>query len=149
MIRILLILHLLFFAFSFAFTAGIGILQARIAKSGDARLIHRVFSIARPMSLAGGIGWIVTALLGLMLAMEARMPLGQPWLVWSYLAFAVMILTGFLFHKPFQEKVIAASANGPSPELEVLLKSPVGPVGGIVSSLAVIALVYLMTARLG
>lgn len=149
MIRLLLVLHLLFFVFSFAFTAGSGILQARVAGSRDARLIHQVFSIARPFSLAGGIGWIVTALLGLMLAMQAGMPLGQPWLVWSYVAFAVLILVGFLFHSPHQKKMIAASANGPSPELEALLKSPAGPVGGLVSLLAVFTLVWLMTARLG
>src|ERR1043166_6258856 len=95
MIRILLVLHLLFFAFSFASTAGIDVLQARIGKSRDAALINRTFSMARPFSVAGGIGWIVTALLGLMLAMQAGMNLGQPWLVWSYVAFAVLILTGF------------------------------------------------------
>jgi hypothetical protein len=149
MIRILLVLHLLFFVFSFAFTAGSGILQARVAGTRDAGLIHRFFSMARPFSLAGGIGWIVTALLGLMVAMQAGMNLGQPWLLWSYAAFAVLILTGFLFHSPHQKKVIAASAGGPSPELDALLKSPAGPVGGLVSLLAVVALVWLMTARLG
>jgi uncharacterized membrane protein len=149
MLHILLVLHLLLFIFSFAFTAGLGILLARVSRSGDANKIHAVFSAAHPLTLAGGIGWILTALAGIALAMGVGIPLNEPWLVYSYVAFAVLILTGFLVHRPRHEKVIAASANGPSPELDALLKSPVTALAGIVSAICVIALVFLMTSRMG
>ena len=35
-----------------------------------------------------------------------------PWLIYSYIAFAVLILTGFLLHNSWQAKVVAASAAG-------------------------------------
>ena len=149
MLHILLVLHLLFFMFSFAFTAGLGILQARVARSGDARKIHDVFSATMPLTTVGGVGWIITALVGIGLAQSAGMPLSQPWLIYSYAAFAVLILVGFLVHKPWHAKVVAASANGPTQELDALLKSQVSPVASAVSAISIIALVYLMTARMG
>ena len=148
MVHILLALHLVLFAFSFAFTAGLGILQARVTKSGDARKIHDVFSAARPLSIAGGIGWIVTALVGVGLAQAAGYDLGASWLVWSYVLFAVLMAVGFGLHSPHQAKVIAASANGMTPELQAMLKSPVIPLAGMVSALGVIAIVYLMSSQM-
>lgn len=149
MLRILLILHLLLFAFAFAFTAGMAILQARVTRSGDARKIHDVFSAARPLSITGGLLWIVTALSGTFLAMVAGMSLAQHWLVHSYIALAVLIAVGFGVHSPWQAKVIAASAQGTTPELEALLKSPISPLASAVSAISIIALVYLMTERMG
>lgn len=149
MIRVLLVLHLLLFAFAFAFTAGIGILQARAARSGDARKIHDVFSTARPLSLTGGILWILTALMGVILAMATRMTLDQHWLAQSYIAFAILIAVGFGVHSPWQAKVIRASAQGPSPALDRLLKSPVSPLASATSAVCIIAIVYFMTERMG
>jgi hypothetical protein len=37
--------------------------------------------------------------------------LSTPWLVYSYIAFAVLILIGFLPAQPWQAKVIAASGR--------------------------------------
>lgn len=149
MLHVLLVLHLLLFIFSFAFTAGFGILMARVSRSGDAQKIYAVFSATHPLMLAGGIGWILTALAGIALAISDGFALSEPWLVYSYVAFAVLILTGFLVHRPQHDKVIAASAHGPSPELDALLKSPVSALAGMVSAICVIALVYLMTSRMG
>lgn len=149
MLHILLVLHLVLFAFSFAFTAGLGILQSRVARSGDAQKIHDVFSSARPLSVAGGIGWILTALVGVGLAQAAGYDLGASWLIWSYVLFAVLMAVGFGLHSPHQVKVIAASANGMTPELQALLKSPVAPLAGMISAVGVIAIVWLMSSRMG
>ena len=149
MLQILLILHLLLFAFAFAFTAGMGILQARAARSADASKIHTVYAMTRPFALTGGMLWIATAFAGIMLAMVAGMPLDQHWLAHSYIAFLVLILVGFGVHLPYQNKVILASANGPSPELDALLKSPVAPLASAVSAITIIAILYFMTERMG
>ncbi len=58
LIELLLFLHILLFVFSFAFTAGIGILLDRVARSRDAKTIQTAFSAARPLSTTGGIGWL-------------------------------------------------------------------------------------------
>lgn len=148
MTQLLLALHILLFAFSFAFTAGAGILGDRIARGGDAKVIHAYFSAARPLSIAGGIGWILTALVGGALASAFGLPMTAPWLLGSYAAFAVLILSGFLLHSPWQAKVVAASA-APGPELQQLLHAPSHRIASIVSALSILTLIFLMTVRPG
>ena len=149
MLHVLLVLHLVLFVFSFAFTAGLGILQSRVARSGDAQKIHTVFSACRPLSMAGGFAWLLTALVGVGLAQMAGYSLTDPWLDYSYAGFAVLMAVGFGFHAPHQAKVIAESANGMTPELAATLKSPVAPLAGVISALAVIAIVWFMSSRMG
>ena len=148
MTEVLLFLHILLFVFSFAFTAGISILCDRVARTGDAAAVHALFSAARPLTIAGGIGWILTALAGGALAQAYGFDMGAPWLLGSYAAFAVLIMTGFLLHSPWQAKVIAASVS-PGPELKVLLHSPMHRIASAVSALSILTLLYLMTARPG
>lgn len=148
MTQLLLTLHILLFAFSFAFTAGAGILGNRIARGGDAQTIHAFFSAVRPLSIAGGIGWILTALVGGALAQGYGLSMTAPWLLGSYAAFAVLILTGFLLHSPWQAKVIAASA-APGAELQPLLHAPSHRIASILSALSILTLVFLMVVRPG
>ena len=148
MIELLLFLHILLFVFSFAFTAGIGILLDRVARSRDAKTVHTAFSAARPLSTTGGIGWLLTALVGVGLAHAYKLDMATPWLVYSYIAFAVLILTGFLLHSPWQAKVVAASASQ-GPELDALLNSPIHRMASGVSAVSILTLLYLMTAKPG
>lgn len=147
MTELLLFLHILLFVFSFAFTAGISILLSRVAATRDAKTIHAAFSAAKPLSMTGGIGWILTALVGAGLAHAYGLDMATPWLVYSYITFAVMILTGFLLHRPWQTKVVAASAAGGGPELEALFNAPQHRIASGVSAASVLILLYLMTAR--
>lgn len=110
--------------------------------------VHALFSAARPLSIAGGIGWILTALAGAALAQAYGFDMAAPWLLGSYAAFAVLILTGFRLHSPWQAKVIAASAT-PGLELKALLASPRHRLASGPSSLSILTLLYLMTARPG
>jgi hypothetical protein len=148
MTEFLLFLHIVLFVFSFAFTAGIGILGDRIAGTGDAKIIHAYFSAARPMSAVGGVGWILTGAVGGALAGAFGFNMMAPWLLASYAAFAVLVLVGFLMHLPWQGRVIMASA-GPSPELNALLHAPMHRVATILSALSILAIVFLMTVRPG
>lgn len=150
MFAILLSLHILVFVMAFAFTAGIGILSARIARSRDARLIHDVFVAARPLQWTGAIGWLVAGALGAWMAVRAGIAFDAPWLLYSYAAFAVLLVAGLGIHAPWQGKVIAASAGGTlTPELDALLRSPLHPLASALSAVSFIALVYLMTAQPG
>ncbi|HVZ27211.1 MAG TPA: hypothetical protein VG798_01010 [Rhizomicrobium sp.] len=144
----LLFLHIVLFVFSFAFTAGFGILGDRIAATGDAKTIHAYFRMARPMAIAGGIGWILTALAGGVLAGAFAFDMTAPWLLASYGAFAVLILVGFLIHLPWQAKVIAASA-GQGPDLNAVLHAPSHRIATIVSALSILTIIFLMTVRPG
>jgi uncharacterized membrane protein len=146
--EVLLFLHILLFVLSFAFTAGIGILGDRVARTRDAATVHALFSAARPLSIAGGIGWVLTALVGGALASAYGVPMNAPWLLASYGAFLVLILTGFLLHSPWQAKVIAASAS-PSPHYKELLHSPVHRIASALSAISILIIVYLMVVRPG
>ena len=148
MIELLLFLHILLFVFAFSFTAGTGILLGRVAASGDTKIIHTSFTAARPLSRTGGIFWLLTALVGVGLAHAYGLDMSTPWLVYSYIAFAVLILTGFLLHDPWQAKVIAAAASGGA-ELNALLQSPVHRIASGVSAVSVLTLIFLMTAKPG
>jgi hypothetical protein len=148
MTELLLFLHILLFVFAFTFTAGTSILLGRVAATRDAKIIHAAFSAARPLSITGGICWLLTALIGAGLAHTYGLDLTAPWLVYSYAAFAVLILTGFLLHSPWQAKVIAASAPGGA-DLETVLQSPIHRIAAGLSAMSVLTLVYLMTARPG
>jgi uncharacterized membrane protein len=144
----LLFLHILLFVFSFAFTAGLGIFSERILRGGDAKTIHAVFGAARPLSLAGGIGWILTAIAGGALAQAYGLDMRAPWLLASYAVFAVLILTGFLLHLPWQKKILAAAA-GPQAQLDALRQAPAHKLASALSAISVLVLVFLMTARPG
>jgi hypothetical protein len=146
MTEFLLFLHIVLFVFSFAFTAGFGILGDRIVGTGDAKTIHAYFRMARPMAVAGGIGWILTALVGGALAGAFGFNMNAPWLLASYAAFLVLILVGFLIHLPWQAKVIEASA-GPSPDLNAVLHAPMHRIATIISALSILTIIFLMTVR--
>jgi len=148
MTEFLLVLHILLFVFSFAFTAGVSIIGNRVAGTRDAKTIHAYFSAVRPLSITGGIGWLLTAAAGGALAHAYGLDMTAPWLIYSYIAFAVLILTGFLLHNPWQAKVVAASA-APGPELQALLNAPAHKLASALSALSVLALVFLMTVRPG
>ncbi len=148
MIEALLLIHILLFMFSFAFTGGLGIYLQRIARTGDARAIHAAFSAANPLSLAGGIGWILTGIAGGALARGYGYNPAEGWLVGTYVLFIILLLNGFLLHLPWQKRVVAASAS-PGPELEAVLHAPSHRIASIVSALCVLSLLYLMTARPG
>jgi hypothetical protein len=148
MIELLLFLHILLFVFAFTFTAGTSILLGRVAATRDTKIIHATFTAARPLSVTGGICWLLTALVGMGLAHAYGLDVATPWLVYSYGAFAVLILTGFLLHSPWQAKVIAASASGEG-ALDALLQSPIHRIASGVSAVSVLTLIYLMTAKPG
>jgi uncharacterized membrane protein len=148
MTEALLLIHILLFMFSFAFTGGLGIYLQRVARTGDARAIHAAFSAANPLSLAGGIGWILTGIAGGALAQAYGYNPAEGWLVGTYVLFIILLLNGFLLHLPWQKRVVAASAS-PGPELESVLHAPSHRIASIVSALCVLSLLYLMTARPG
>jgi uncharacterized membrane protein len=148
MTEFLLYFHILLFVFSFAFTAGLGIFSDRVLRTADAKTIHAVFSAARPLSIAGGIGWLLTGIVGAALAQAYGLDMTASWLLASYAVFALLILTGFLLHQPWQGKVIAASRS-PGAELDAVLHAPVHRIASGVSAACILTLLYLMTARPG
>ncbi len=132
--------------FSFAFTGGLGIYLQRIARTGDAGAIHAAFRAANPLSKAGGIGWILTGVVGGALAQAYGYDPAAPWLLCTYAIFAVLLLNGFLLHLPWQRRVLAAA---PGPELDAALAAPIHKIASAVSAVSVLALIFLMTARPG
>ncbi len=149
MIELFLFLHILLFVFSFAFTAGLSIYLDRLAATRDRAIIHAAFGKAHSLSLVGGLGWILTALVGAALAGAMGVAMDATWLVGAYAAFAVLIVVGFFVHRPWQAKVIAASAPAPQGDLNALLSGPAHRIASMLSALSVLIILYLMTAQPG
>jgi uncharacterized membrane protein len=146
----LLLLHILAFAMSLALTAGVAILAGRVARSRDAKAIHTAFAAAQPLTIVGGVGWLVTAGLGIGLIHDLGIPFSELWVMLSLGIFAVLVVVGFGVHAPWHAKVIAASAGGEmNPALEALLRAPTSPVASAVSAFCVVALTYLMIVKPG
>ena len=150
MYEILLTLHIVAFGMALALTAGASILATSAAGSTDAARVHAVYSALFPVTMIGGVLWLVTGALGFWIAADMGVPLSETWLTISFAVFAVLIVNGFVVHTRHIRGIIAASAKGVmSPELEKALGSPIGPIASAVSAIATIALVYLMVAKPG
>lgn len=146
MTNTLLFLHILLFMFSFAFTGGVGVLLKRMARGGDQATIQAAYRAAAPLTMAGGIGWILTGLTGGALAQSYGLNPAAPWLLASYAVFVILILNGFLLHRRLHMQVVAAT---PGPGLEVALAAPAHRVAAAISGLCVLALLFLMVVRPG
>lgn len=150
MTTIVLFAHILCFALALMLTTGVSLALARVAGTRDPRVIAKVFSVARPLQAAGGILWLVTGALGGWLAMSMG---PAPWLRYAYVAFAVLLLTGFGLHLPWSAKVRKLAAADPGetagPELSAAIDAPLEKVAKLISSLAILALIWLMVAKPG
>lgn len=149
MIEVLLFLHILLVMFSFAFTAGLSIYLDRVGRTGDAKIIHAAFGAARPLTIIGAVGWLLTALAGAGLAGTMGVPMASTWLLYTYAAFAALMIVGFGLHLPWQKKVLAASAPFPRGDLGALLHAPIHRIASVLSALLILSIVFLMTAKLG
>ncbi len=146
MIKTLLFVHILLFMFSFAFTGGLGIYLGRVVKGGDHATIQAAFRAAAPLTMAGGIGWILTGITGGALAQGFGFNPVAPWLVGTYILFVILIVTGFALHLPWYRRVVAATSG---PMLDAALAAPSHRIATVISGLSVLALVFLMVARPG
>lgn len=145
-----LFVHILCFAIALMLTTGVSIALGRVAATRDPRVIAKVFAVARPLQIAGGMLWLVTGGLGAWLATRIG---PAPWLHYAYLAFAVLILTGFGVHAPWSAKVgrLAAADAGEmaGPELSAAIDAPLEKVAKLVSTAAILVLIWLMVAKPG
>jgi hypothetical protein len=150
MATIMLFVHVLCFAAALMLTTGVSIALSRVAATRDPRVIARVFSVARPLQIGGGVMWIVTGALGGWLASTMG---PAPWLPYAYVAFAVLLLAGFGLHAPWSAKVGRLAAADPGetagPELSAAIDAPLEKVAKLVSSMAILALIWLMVAKPG
>jgi uncharacterized membrane protein len=148
MTNLLLLVHILLFAFSFAFTVGNGILLDRVAATRDAGIIHAAFSRAMPLSIAGGTGWLLTGITGAVLAHLMGYDLAAPWLLVTYALFVVLMAVGIGMHKPWMARVVKASAKGGA-EMDAALNASEHKIANAISAFGVLILVWLMVAKPG
>ena len=104
--------------------------------------------LAMGIAGAGNSGTVLAVLFAPPLAQAYGYNPAAPWLIYTYLVFAILILNGFLLHLPWQGKVLAASAS-PGPELEALLHAPMHRAASAISAISVLVLIFLMTAQPG
>ena len=156
MVAILLYVHILCFAIALMLTAGVGILLNKVAASGaSVRTIDTMFSAAKPLQITGGVLYLVAGVLGGWLAHAEGFPPATPWLLGVYVAYAVLMLVGFGIHAPWGARVSkmakadAAAGDAMSPELTKALHAPIEKAANLLTTLSILALIYLMIAKPG
>ncbi len=119
-------LHLIFLFAAVAVATGTEIIMQRVVRSGDVRVIRTIFSMAKPLGIAVPVLFSIGGIFGIIAAIEIGFGLADPWLIISYVLFAIAMVVGGAVQGPWSEKVAKAAQvspdDSPSPELQRLLR---------------------------
>jgi uncharacterized membrane protein len=136
---------------------GLQITLHRVAHSGDVRAIRTVFGRAGPVSRATPVFYFFGLIFGLIFGLVA-VPAGgfdflAPWLIASYVLFAVGLVAGGAIAGPWIGRVARAAAkspdDGPSPELKRLIHDRTPFIADFIGIAVLVPIIYLMVAKPG
>ena len=140
--------HVLFVFVAFAFTTGVGVVMAAIARSADPRAIRVAVRAGRPMTIVGGVLLLLAVVVGFATTAKMQVPLSAPWLVAAYIMAAVLLLVGPLVFAPWLARLGAAAQASPddraSAELIAVANARAPAIAGPVSGLMWLGLLYVM-----
>jgi uncharacterized membrane protein len=147
----LVFLHIAAMFIAYGLTAGVGIFSNQVFRSGDVRAIRAMAGPANTLTAVGGALLLIGVLLGLAAAITLGYPLSSRWLVIAYVLVAYIILDGIFVQRLWRQQIAAAAASSgdsqPSDELRQLLNSKLHVNGGILSGLAYLAAIVMMTIK--
>jgi len=136
-----------------AIVIGIGaqIFTERAAKTGDVRTIRTIFQMAKPMGMAVPIMFVIGGVFGVVAFLDRGIDWNSPWLVQSYVLFAIAFILGGAIDGRWQGKVLAAAEEAPdgpvSEEFRKLLDDRVYMISTWVGRILLIAILYVMTMK--
>ena len=87
-------LHLAFLFAAVAVATGTEIIMQRVVRSGDVRTIRIIFSMAKPLGIAVPVLFSIGGVFSLIAAIEIGFGLTDPWLIISYVVFAIAMVAG-------------------------------------------------------
>jgi hypothetical protein len=150
---IVIALHVLAAFVAVAFLIVPGLILEIVGHTHDVVLIRKTYALASFHGKVGGPFAILLLLLGIAAAMVNGLPLTLPWLIASYVLFALLMAAGFGFHMPRELRIAALSQTSPdaapSPELAAAIDAPLAKPMLWVSAALWIALIVIMVVRPG
>ena len=123
----------------------------RVVRSGDVRTIRIIFSMAKPLGIAVPVLLSIGGVFGLIAAIEIGFGLADPWLIISYVVFAIAMVAGGAVQGPWSEKVAKAANvspdDAPSPELQRLLRDQKAKYASWILDLLILVIIYVMVVK--
>ncbi|HEX3850521.1 MAG TPA: DUF2269 family protein [Polyangiaceae bacterium] len=130
---------------------GTELLLFRIARSRDVLAIRAGFALAAPLLKTAIPLYMVGLVMGLSTVWTGGWSFVAPWLVISYVIFALMIVLNLGLRAPWATRVLAtarASADGePSAELRATLADPRAAIHLWAAPVAIVSQVFLMIVK--
>ena len=124
-----------------------------IGRSGNVDGIRGFMSALGPLMRLTPVFFVVGLVLGLAAAVVGDVDLLAPWLVASYIVFAVAMGVGGLVGGPWAERVATAAAaspvESPSPELHAAVHDARGMLASSVLMTAIVVVIFLMVVKPG
>lgn len=151
--NILQFLHVLVM-FAAVATALIGEVALHLlGRSGNVEGIRAFMTSLGPLMKATPILFVVGLVFGLAAAIVGGVNLLAPWLVASYVVFAIAMAVGAMLSDPWARGVgqaaEASAADGPSPELTAALHDRRGVLSTAILMTAITVIVFLMVVKPG
>lgn len=129
---ILKAVHVVLVLAALALALGPEVLIFLAARSGNARNIRFLVDLAAPLTKLAPVTFVLALAAGLTMAVRGGYDLLAPWLVASYLLFALALVVDVALHIPWVTRLrAAASASGDEPSAE--LSSALADRRGLVS----------------
>ncbi len=144
-------LHIFIIVAAVVAAFGTQIFLERAAHTKDVQTIRSVFRIAKPMGMLIPVLFVIGGVLGVVAFLDRGVDWNEPWLIQSYVLFAVAFILGGAVEGRWQTKVTAAVEEAPdgpvSEELQALLDDRVNMIATWIGRIVVVAIFYVMTMK--
>jgi hypothetical protein len=124
-----------------------------VARRGDVAGVRALVPVVGALGRLIPILFMVGLVFGLIAAVTGELDLLRPWLIASYVVFAIAMATGALLSDPWARRVADAALASPtdvySPELEAAVHDRRGVISTAILMSAIVVIVFLMVAKPG
>lgn len=124
-----------------------------IARRGDVAGLRGFLPVAEKAGKATAPIFLLGLAFGLVAALAGQFDLLRPWLLASYVVFAVAMATGALVSGPWAQRVgkaaFASPTDAPSAELQAAVHDRRGVIASAVLMTAIVVIIFLMVAKPG
>jgi sulfite exporter TauE/SafE len=144
-------LHVVTMFAAVGLSVGTEVLLQRLAQTEDVPTIRNAFALAKPIGRAAPFVFLVGLIFGLIAAAAGQFNFFAPWLIVSYVIFAIAMGLGGAIIGPWQQRVGRAAAMNsgaaPSAELKQLLHNKRAEYAMWINFAAIVLIVFVMVLK--
>lgn len=124
-----------------------------VARSGNVQGIRTFSTVIGPFARLTPIVFLVGLVFGLLAAWFGGLDFFRPWLIASYIVFAIAMAVGGTLAGPWAVRVgeaaFASADDAPSPELQAAVHDRRAVISSVMLSSAIVVIVFLMVVKPG